>query len=591
MKDYESSYNNLQDVSTLNDLEKERLTITSKCLGIWKYLISSKEFFEIFSDNISNMPSTCVFHEGCVYNEYCLSCKQDLCSKCISESKHKSHHTIMYSDIVNESQISEKITILNDLVRMNLDNNTTLYKNTDSLLCKKIQSLQLRPQLEEIRNDIAVLEKKRRELAKSYSVACTRDDCWVLLFKLNLALYENSRYDSKLNYVYVKNVESTWHFYIDNESKPPHQVSEHDDIQVILQYYEMIISSLTAKPFLLNQEQRDMRKSFSKLANHVFVNITAIELKCEQFFDSKRNKIKMLTLLQNGTFAVCSERNAVKLYSFQDLSVQMKYYGHKSEVNYICCFGNDYFFLCCSDGKIIRYRTNRSRVFLHLSSLLADMLQFDAHKGSVIKILNDNDQFLYSLGAEDRCLKKWRYSAQSRQFDCANVFTFDSASNNVHNFVTMEKLDDGRIVTSSDDNVLRYWNNDGEIISNRLYNIDCVCVSGIAVLNRKSLLIGGKTHLFLINTGINSVINKFNYPGITSFVCLSTNSFLCVDNKAIYEFGVDINNLELVIQQQHNHQGNYAAIGMIDYNSVVTVGEDSRIAKWEFSIAHDDSNL
>ena len=593
MQDYESSYTNLQDISTLNDLEKERLTITSKCLGIWKYLISSEEFFKIFSDKLNNMPSMCSIHEGCTYNEYCKDCKQDLCSKCLSEdNKHNTHYKTKYSEIVNENKILEKMTILNDLIQMNLENNTTRYKNTDNILCNKIHLLQLKPQIEEVRNDIAMLEKKRRELAKSYATACIRNDCWVLLFKLNLALYKNSRYENKLNYVYVKNVESTWHFYVNNQTQHKHGISANDNTQVILQYYDDIISSLTTEPFLLNKEQHDMRKSFSKLANHVFVNIMTIKPVCEKYFNAKRNKIKLITLLQNGTFAVCCfKRNVVKSFSFQDLSVQMKYRTHKSEINYMCCYGNDYFFLCGADGKIIRYRTHRSFVSVHLASFLVDMFQFDAHKGSVIKILNDNDQFLYSLGGEDRCLRKWKLGTQNRQCECVKTYTFDTHSNKVYNFITMERLDDGRIVTLSDDNVLRYWNNEGEIISNRLCNIDCVRVSGIAVLNRKFLLIGGITYLFLIDTGINTVINKFSYGGITSFVCLSTNSFLCVDNKNIYEFGVDINTLKMVIQKEHGHQGDYAAIGMIDYNSVVTVGEDSRIIKWNYSITQDNSDL
>lgn len=592
MQDYEDSYTDLQDISTLNDLEKERLAITSKCLGIWKYLIKSKEIFEIFVDNINNMASTCSIHKGCVYNEYCTQCKQNLCSRCVSEcNDHNGHNKVIFSEVVNENKISEKLIILNDLRRMKLDNNTTIYKNTDNILYKKIHLLQLKPQTEEVRNNIAMLEKKRRELAKSYSTSCIRNDCWELLFKLNLALYENSRYENKLNYIYVKNVESTWNFSVKNEPQKQPEINENEDIQIILQYYDSIISSLTTKPFLLKEEDHNMRRSFSKLANHIFVNITSINYKDEKYFSTKRNKIKLITLLQNGTFAVCCYgRNIVKSFSVEDLSVQMKYSTHKSEINYMCCVGNDYFFLCGTDGKIIRYKTHRSIVLVHLSKLLAEMFQFDAHKGSIIKILNDNDLFLYSLGGEDRCLKKWK-GIQTKHFECVKTFTFDTQLNKVCNFVTMERLEDGRIVTVSTDNVLRYWNNEGEITSNRLCNIDCMWVSGIAVLSRKFLLIGGKNFLFLIDTEINTVINKFKYGGITSFVWLSPNSFLCVDKKVIYEFGVDINKLQLVIQKEHTHGGIYAAIGMIDFDSVVTVGEDSRIIKWNYSIDNDHSGL
>jgi chaperonin cofactor prefoldin len=264
IQDYEDSNTNLQDISTLNDLEKERLAITSKCLGIWKYLIKSKEFFEIFADNINNIASTCLIHKGCVYNEYCTQCKQNLCSRCVSEcNDHNGHNKVIFSEVVNENKISEKLIILNDLRRMKLDNNTTIYKNTDNILYKKIHLLQLKPQTEEVRNNIAMLEKKRRDLAKSYSTSCIRNDCWELLFKLNLALYENSRYENKLNYVYVKNVESTWNFSVKNEPQKQPEVNENEDIQIILQYYDSILSSDLKKRLI-------QKKSFTEIMHMVY---------------------------------------------------------------------------------------------------------------------------------------------------------------------------------------------------------------------------------------------------------------------------------------------------------------------------------
>ena len=98
-------------------------------------------------------------------------------------------------------------------------------------------------------------------------------------------------------------------------------------------------------------------------------------------------------------------------------------------------------------------------------------------------------------------------------------------------FIGMILLNDCRLVTASEDNVLRFWDTNSfeQIENQRIEKVQCFCADSMKILNEKILIVAGEKKLSIIDVYRNIVIDVIennNINKIGTLLILTNCNFL-----------------------------------------------------------------
>lgn len=564
---------NMEDLETLNDLEQDRMVIIINCLTTWMKLIKTNKIIELF--NLA-FDATCSSHPECLVDFYCVDCLVHFCVKCNKMNLHNGHKIEKISQILDRGKIQEKADIFEDLKQLRLQNNSKYYKEMDKLLEKKIASYSnddiYHPSF---REDCDKITDERIELAKNFKYTCLCNDCWASLFQLMYTTYKYKNNDR--NYFILHSLNELSHFYIDNRSFPQ-DINSDNDLSIILDRAKEISHYLSIQFLLLPSEQNNLISMYEAMKNLKTVPVKNILLNSSKEYGTHTVEINHVLILQNGDLVLGTSRPTIKVISAKTLTCVNKFKGHKGGVNYFCRAGNEHFLSCSDDGKIMKWETKNLLLHFELALKLTNAFIYKneifKHNGKVLQLLVKNDKIYISLST-DKTIKIWE---EKRNASLIGTLTEVSST-----FISMVLLKDCRLVTASEDKLLRFWDlgTFEQIKSQNIPNVDCLSTGSMKSLNDKLLLIGGENQFVIIDVNRSVILQKVtSLLHVGTFLILSNSSFICFEASNIIVYDIKTNKCKKLFETKVFHTKIVSSVESLSEKEFVTVSHDSSIKRW-----------
>ena len=563
----------MNDPETLNDLEQDRMVIIINCLKTWLNLIKSKKIFEIF--NLC-FKSHCDNHSDMKLSFYCKDCNVHFCNKCI---EHKQHNIVTLTNIIYDCTINEKVDIFEDLKQLRLQNNSDIYKKMDTLLEKKMNVINNNKYSHNYKELIDTLTHERIALAKDFKYTCIVNDCLGAFFQLQYAIYQYK--ENCNNYFVLTNLKECSHFYIDNYQFPD-DLNENNDIDIIIERRKAISDYLLIHFLLTYKDVNNTLQIYTKMRGLHQISIKQINISDIRKYGNHTVKINHVLLLQDGNIAVASSRPTIKIFNPKTFKTVNKFKGHKSAVNYLCCIGKEHFLSCSDDGKILKWEVKSAfltfEFALKLSNAFNEINQICKHRSKIFQILPENEKIFISLSA-DRTIKFWE---DKRPPSIIGTMTEPTSI-----FIGMILLNDCRLVTASEDNVLRFWDTNSfeQIENQRIEKVECFCADSMKILNEKILIVAGEKKLSIIDVYRNIVIDVIennNINKIGTLLILTNCNFLFAEEEFIYVYDFTINKSKEVYKTKNTHKDIISSMLLLDNKEFITASYDSTLIRWNY---------
>lgn len=564
---------NMEDLETMNDLEQDRMVIIINCLTTWMKLIKTNKIIELFN---LVFDATCSSHSECLVDYYCHDCLVHFCDKCSKMNVHNGHKIQKISEILNRDKIQEKVDIFEDLKQLRLQNNSLFYKKMDTLLEKKISSYNSDDKyLPSFKDDCDKITDERIELAKNFKYTCLCNDCWASLFQLVYAMYKYK--NNNRNYFILHSLNELSHFYIDN-SIFPKDIDSDNDLSIILDRAKEVSNHLKVQFLLLPYEKNNMISIYETMKDLKTYPVKNIILNNSKDYGKHTVKINHVLVLQNGDLVLGTSRPTIKIINAKTLKCVNKFKGHKGGVNYLCCAGKEHFLSCSDDGKIMKWETKNLllhfELALKLTNVFTNKNEIYTHKGKVLQLLVKNDKIYISLST-DKTIKIWE---EKRSVTLIGTLTETNST-----FISMVLLKDCRLVTASEDKLLRFWDLGSfeQIESQHIPNVDCLSTGSMKSLNDKLLLIGGKNQFSIIDVNRNVILQTvFNVSQVGTFLILSNSTFICFEASHINVYDIKTNKCKNLFETKVSHTKIVSSVESLSKTEFVTVSHDSSIKRW-----------
>lgn len=437
--------------------------------------------------------SFCPTHKKEELNEYCYDCNTPTCSQCKCEN-HLKHKTKAFSEILSDKKY-ESIA---------LETISHFKKNQEFNLEMKSQIVgYLKRYISEVNEGFNHNNKINHQLFRYVKMILYN----YYLFKHtpNYQLISNVIQNTKMNY----SIFDSFYYFNLLESK-----------NKVLKYFK---SNLFIK---VNN------------GNIIFENMELIK---ELGYHS--DKVTCIIQLNDGRLASCSRDQTIKIYSSDNFELETTI--QEDEGYQIQSIAQ------INSGIIISNNGNSLKLWKIDEKSPYCIFSIKPHTQEISKMIKLKRSNI-STCSQDGTIKIWNFNvlpneplavlgkkAQSIEFEDENFIK-------ISKFISITELDDGRIVSADSSHEIAFWNLLSCSKENSIENIDCGSPNNLTHFKNKILFVGGKRSITLIK------INTYQIESIICFnpifelhfiVPLDNNSVLCGRDSS-YVNQIQIHKLE-----------------------------------------------
>ena len=506
-----------------------------------------------YCSKIGNIEDEVKCYEKCMkhkreYKYICSDCEVSLCEDCM-KSEHSQHKYIFIDDYINSHKLREKENFKNEIFDVN--------NKRINEFCKQMKAVKT------IKGGIQTNYDCERKEHLKCDFGIRRDNlCLYVLYLLMRTIYFKYKY-SNMSHVVLKNFENYSRFRI-----PTRKLFNLDErkfgfcalnglqlalarkiesLKDKLAEEESIFRSYFADCYILGTEDVEISDEVLKkmLEEEPIIDSNFYYVKeLGPYGDNHKVHIKSMLLTSENHFLVSSEHTTIKSFKLEKrkLETVMKYKSHTAGVNSLALSSNKKYFYSASDDKTV-IRWNLCEIGSFQFTLIFKIYAKDQnpkiltdHKDKVIQVMTLEDGLFCSCS-----LDKTINFYQDLQVDDQPPTLVKSVSVEGGNIIAMGNLENGQIITVSDDKKIKFYDYKEYMFLDELSvdNIECGGPECIKV-NEGKCLIGGGNKIFFID--INSKQLEFTYANpeftVITYLRIITNKHLfCATNVGIAQIG------------------------------------------------------
>ena len=268
------------------------------------------------------------------------------------------------------------------------------------------------------------------------------------------------------------------------------------------------------------------------------------------------------------------------LYDLHDEKLILNKSIHEKEINDLIKI-NKNFFISSSNDKSIKVIQLTNNNFLEISVVNS----INVHSGEVNQTIKLSKNNLYASCSNDKTIQIWKYDLENNNFEIENILR------NLCGVFAIYELPTHEIISISKDEYLKFWQYEKE-------NHHCIkslnyfkkpLHNCIFLLNEKTILIGTKKVIFIIDIDKKQKIKKFtlnyntysiNYINGNLFLGLKNNKNSCLLFEYIIENKYDEMNL-VCIGRGRDLCYEISSISGINEKTIVTCNKYKFIKIWK----------
>ncbi|MCQ2818351.1 MAG: hypothetical protein MJ252_13875 [archaeon] len=580
---------NLQSKKNIFDFLDQLSNYALNCYMEWtKVIYNENEVLKMFKIQTNNI---CQKHLRPNDQKYCNDCGVLVCEECI-EKEHNGHEIHTGETILNKEHYNNAITDIDKAI-------LNSYEFGEKGKLKKI----IEKDYQEYTEKILVSEEMNEEYIHYMEYIRNQEinnHLMITFIKIILKIYElfknegNNNYIAVSNFLAVANVDLTFDssFY---EKDSTLEGKKFENFEQKLKYVNKILLTRNifgffdfekSKKFLAERKsEKPIDLSKLKLYQEVFINKPA-KPKITSIIAFRRHPIYI--------FATSSDDGFIRVFDDQLNSV-IKIKESQTSVNYLLRINSNEFYSCNDEGFITHYQFNNDTNFVVklFSSPYKSLKSSKEHLNKVLKVAKIQEK-IQNQGKEekklvkicsisrDNTIKVW--DANPFINNAKSLFTLSDGSTN---FISVLQVNSNTILTTSEDNCVKFWDLENKQIMDdkTLYDIECFSQDSIKFINEKEILIGGRNYITIINSESLSMVCRINDDGI-GFVGAAVNlnsasALICCSGhfwKLIKSF--DTFKVELVNARSHNDI--ITGLDKIREKIFITGSYDSQVKIWKF---------
>ena len=477
--------------------------------------------------------------------------------------------------IINRETLKKKLAILGDVKELKKKEFKEIYDKMNDVYEDIITNLNFKE--DSSYQTFENIERSHIELLQSYYNALVQIELLSIMFMM----YHNILKVNEKNHILLSNLYNFSHFSVEL-SYDLSSIS----ISTNFEYKEKeIVQYFKYNNLLLSKESQLLFKNYETKMNISQVNVNSITPCKNREYGQHKVKINAILLLSQDTFALATSHSTIKIFNLKTMHCEMKFKGHKKEVNYLCLLGPKHMLSCSLDSRIIKWELSssicRMELVLKLANAISVKCKLKDHSASVI-IVNSFQKDKFISCSLDKTIKIWKdlNTPQEPIIIC-------SVTEPEGNFITLKVIDDNRLITISDNKQLIVWryNETNLIKENTTHNIECYSVNSISRLNSQHILIGGEHTLYIFDIMKNIVVCQVNEVSeISSFSIINRGNFICISKDTISAYSFSYNNLNKIFTLKNEQQKKVNDVRLIENKTLITVSEESTIQTWKCDI-------
>ena len=449
---------------------------------------------EHFTINIKRYDSFCKKHSN-FYTWFCKDCFINICALCYP--KHQSHNLILLTEYeyTNQSLIN-KIKDYNNAIL----NIKELEKKIITLFKKLKDSLNL--EINYLKKLYITYEYEKKQKNLNYYVI----DNLINLEELSKLSRIQKIYDETNKY--ITQIKNFIEYPLNNLVNCVTNIKTH----------KKSISFLN-----ILQDGRLISSSYDNILNIYNKNTFEVELSINEY----SNKIYYITQLKNGEIVSCYEDGTIQLIKLLDKN-------HYQITNTYKDYNNIFKKIIEMENELISLSVHNLQVFIYNNS------NNSLNISNINYFQSNNNSFNYKSNTHINY-----YNYNYNNYDDNHV-TIDYSYINDYTYNNILKLNENEFVTSSTDNILRFWKKNTNNINyyhylntSKINNIVTGnSLSSMCIIANDILCIGGINNngFYLIKISTNELLNKISGPEtifsiIKCYDGLSLCSFINNDGK------------------------------------------------------------
>ena len=480
--------------------------------------------------------------------------------------------------IISKDTLKKKISIIADVKELKKKEFKEIYEKMNDVFEDIVANLNLKE--DSTYKLFEMIERSHIELLQSYYNALVQIELLSIIFMM----YHNILKVNEKNHILLSNLYNFSHFSVEL-SYDLSSISISTDFESIINKEKEIVKYFQTNNLLLSKESADLFKNYETKMNITQVKINSISPCEKREYGQHKVKINAILLLSQDTFALATSHSTIKIYNLTTMHCEMKFKGHKKEVNYLCLLGPKHMLSCSQDSRIIKWEISssicRMELVLKLANAISVRCKLKDHSASVIKVNSfQNDKFISC--SLDKTIKIWKDLNSPKE-----PVVICSVTEPEGNFITLKVIDDKRVITISDNKQLIVWryNETTLIKENVIPNIECFSVNSIARLSGQNILIGGEHFLYVFDIMRNIIVCQVNdVSEISSFSIINRGNFICISKDSICGYSFSYDNMKQIFTLKNEEQKKVNDIRLIDNKTLITVSEESTIQTWKCEI-------
>lgn len=491
---------------------------------------------------------TCYYHNAKRNVFFCLECKENICELCIEkEGNHYDHQAVKSDEYLSilKNKMNHLPEISSILKNNEAQSNQAYLKYVDLVTTK----------FDLLINEINNYKKKAIDHVQKIT----------------------EEYNQSLKIIHL--LYKYYNFEVEQSSNDIHQL-------LFLLNTKIVLPEMNLH---YNKAENDINyliKYIQDLKTESIVDIRLkhnyCEFKCVQTIEAHTSDISTIVLLSKLKIATGAYDGTIKIWKMtkKGYTLQQTENEHKSTVLALCKL-NENKFVSSSDNGLIIWKEDKD-IYTINQRILFDRQTFCTCLGSLsnerdfVACLNSNMVQIYK---EKETIKSDIDSMPNAAF--TEIESFKGHNNNINSII---QLNDSRLVSASDDNTLRIWDDDRSFESLNGHK-DCVNIVCLLDLDRIASGSSDKTIIIWIK---EKDTGKYNPAQVLTGHTDSIRALVFLSDGRLISGSID-DNIKIWVKTRKDfecnmtlreHSGGIPKIISIDNESFVSVSWDKTIKVW-----------